>query len=660
MEILKYPYFQNTERIFKLADGVCPDAKYRLTEIIEYHNLLKFLKDKDFSNIYSGKNVNEYIAKINKLLSTYFHNKTKNEIIADLKFMFDANNSEGLQGNEKIIILNYQEDYLECFEKYNLSKKIDEKNLEETIQSLNIPAMILLRENYFNHKYPELMKKVFLSDARNIELLFDNYTDDYGKNKKKYYIPKNITKIEMYQLCQQYIENDITNSNYLKLIEQGIHDLTEMNIDGKLKLRAKEKIDKFEKAHFFNEDGTFINNGFSQKIVVHTRKEDYETEKSDMKVLIDIDWLKENHEPETLLNYLMHSEYFFTKNWILNLCSFPNFESSIFEKVFGIKTKKHYEASYYFLLKSKTIQLCFQAFETFLKSELDTRIEDLIHFFFTEYSEVNHQIKWLGLDFTKVDEKISIQVKNLFTVEENIRKQWKLFVMENEIDRNLFEFENTPKIKDLKSLTDKKYIYTNTNNNEINRILQLLFSDQAGISYVDENLHEDIFIDLILKHSVNINMLNNYQKQSVDFLNNNNIISIDVNGFVYLDTRQHNRIMILLCLYTFGVIHYYHNIEGINTIKAQKIEIDKMIAEGILTFENTLFSKPETDFLNYILNNSEFDNALALRNKYLHGSVTDDKYEDYLYTLIVLIVYVIKINDDLVLAEKSGFSCNIS
>lgn len=660
MEILKYPYFQNTERIFKLADSVCLDVNYRLIEIIEYHNLLKFLKDKDFSNISSGKDVDEYIPKINKLLSIYFHNKTKSDIVDDLKFMFDSCNSEGLRGDERIIILNYQEDYLECFEKHNLSKKIDEASLEEVIQSLNIPARILLRTNYLYQKYPKLMKKVFLSDAKNFELLFDNYTDNYGGNKKKYYIPKNITKNEMYQLCQQYIENEIANVNYLKLIEQGIQDLTEMNIDGKLKLRAKEKIDKIEKAHLFNKDGTFISNGFSQEIVVYTRKEDYEKDKSEMKGLIDIDWLKENHEPETLLKYLMHLEYFFTKNWILNLCSFPSFESSIFEKVFGIKTKKHYETGYYFLLKNKLIQLCFQAFETFLKNGLDTRIEDLIHFFFTEYSEVNYQIKWLGLDFAKVDEKISIQIKNLFTVEEHIRKQWNLFVTENEIDRKLFEFENTPKIKDLRSLTDKKYIYTNTENKDIDQILKLLFSDQAGISYIDENLHEDFFYELMLKHSVNINMLNNYQTQSIDFLIDNNIISIDINGFLYLNIKQHNRIIILLSLYEFGVIHYYHNIQGINTIKAQKIEIDEMIAEDILTFENTLFSKPEADFLNYILNNSEFDNALALRNKYLHGSVTDDKYEDYLYILIILIVYVIKINDDLILAEKSGFNCNVT
>lgn len=74
-----------------------------------------------------------------------------------------------------------------------------------------------------------------------------------------------------------------------------------------------------------------------------------------------------------------------------------------------------------------------------------------------------------------------------------------------------------------------------------------------------------------------------------------------------------------------------------------------MIEEGLLTCENTLFAKPEVDYLNYILNNSEFDNALGLRNRYLHGSIVEENEADYLYALIVLIIYVIKINEELIL-----------
>ena len=44
--------------------------------------------------------------------------------------------------------------------------------------------------------------------------------------------------------------------------------------------------------------------------------------------------------------------------------------------------------------------------------------------------------------------------------------------------------------------------------------------------------------------------------------------------------------------------------------------IDEYVSAGDLQYENTLFSRPEQDYLNYMLNKSEFSNGLDLRNKY--------------------------------------------
>ena len=123
----------------------------------------------------------------------------------------------------------------------------------------------------------------------------------------------------------------------------------------------------------------------------------------------------------------------------------------------------------------------------------------MINYFFTKYGEENFQINWLALDFTKPDEKMSIQTKNLFTLEEHIRKQWNLLVEEKEIEKDLFELENTPRVNSLKSFLNKKYIYLNQNNKDIQGILYLLFSDQSGIRYINENLSEEHFVKLILK-----------------------------------------------------------------------------------------------------------------------------------------------------------------
>ncbi|MDQ0362117.1 hypothetical protein [Breznakia pachnodae] len=665
MKKVKYPYFFNMERLIELAKNIDLEGNYNLIDILEFHNVLKFFININYPEAFPEQQVKDVKAKLCQVLPTYFENETEADIINDFKYMFNSSDSETLEeidkkikegtlehDSEKNCIPQYREDYLECFEKYNLAERIVEEHLEETIQDTELPIWLFLKTNYFIQNYPQMIKNLFLKDTRNVELVLNNYTSDFTGSKTKYYIPENITKKEMYQFFGEYIDNDFSNSNYLALIEQGIQGIKELNIDGKLKLKAKKKKEEIEKKLFYNEDGTFTDNGFSQKIAVYTDREKYESETLAFKCFIDLNWIKENKDPESLLNYLMYLEGFFTSNWISNLCSFPNHEASTIERSFGVKSQKHYETSFYFLNKNNLSLLSFKVFETFLRKELNTRVEDLINYFFTKYGEENFQISWLGLDFAKPDEKMSIQTKNLFTVEEHIRKQWNLLVEEKEIETELFELENTPRISSMKSFLNKKYIYVNQKNKDIQEILHLLFSDQSSIKYINENLSEENFVKLILKNRVNRHDFLNYQHQFIDLLIEKNIISIDEEEFLCVTIKQLTRITIFSNLYKFGVIHNYHVLDNTMILELQQCEVDEMIVEGILTYENKLFSKPETDFLNYILNNSEYDNALALRNKYLHSSIVNDNYEDYLYILIILVIYAVKINDELTLNEE--------
>lgn len=497
MEKVKYPYLWDIERLICLAENANIESHYNIIDILEFSNVLKFLINNTYSHTLSEQQIKTAKANINQIITLYFENRTQKDLIEDFKYMFDSNNVDQMDGqmkdtsleidSDKKDILNYREDYLECFEKFKLAQLINESSLESAIQNMELPIWLFLKTNYFIQNYPQIMKSLFLKRTGNFEILLDNYTNDYLGNKEKSHIPTNITKEEMYQFCIDYIKND-PNINYLGLLEQGIQGIKELNIDGKLKLKAKRKKEEIEKKIFYNEDGTFTSNSLSRKIAVYTNKKEYEKEDLDFKVFIDLDWIKENSEPETLLNSLLYLEYFFTSNWILNLCSFPNLEAPTLERLFGIKSQKHYETSIYFSNKNDLILLSFKVFDLFLKKELNTRVENLISHFFTKYSEKYFNVSWLSLDFAKSDEKMSIQTKNLFTVEEHIRKQWKLLVEEIKIDKDLFELENTPRINALESLLDKKYIYINPKNKEINRILNLLFSDQSSINYINENL----------------------------------------------------------------------------------------------------------------------------------------------------------------------------
>ena len=130
-----------------------------------------------------------------------------------------------------------------------------------------------------------------------------------------------------------------------------------------------------------------------------------------------------------------------------------------------------------------------------------------------------------------------------------------------------------------------------------------------------------------------------YQTESIKWL-----IS---RGVLYIDDQQNlslavEKCVILKDLYIHEVIcpHYY--------ISFRKT-LDNMISSGDLRFESTLFSKPEQDYLNYMLNKSEFDNGLDLRNKYLHGtnSLDEETQErDYNYLLLIVVLIIMKINEE--------------
>ena len=73
------------------------------------------------------------------------------------------------------------------------------------------------------------------------------------------------------------------------------------------------------------------------------------------------------------------------------------------------------------------------------------------------------------------------------------------------------------------------------------------------------------------------------------------------------------------------------------------------MSAGDIRYENALFSKPEQDYLNYVLNKSEFSNGLDLRNRYSHDTCSLDEKtqrQDYLEPLKIMVFIIIKINEE--------------
>ena len=85
--------------------------------------------------------------------------------------------------------------------------------------------------------------------------------------------------------------------------------------------------------------------------------------------------------------------------------------------------------------------------------------------------------------------------------------------------------------------------------------------------------------------------------------------------------------------------------------------IDRLESKNVVNSENSLFSRPEQDYINYFLNKSQFNNGPDLRNKYSHTQPISDLDEkqheqNYMIFLRLFIIVVIKINDDFCILDE--------
>lgn len=623
-----------------------------IISIVEIYNALKFIEMKIFVNEISIEEMKVASKVFKKKLNQFFKEVDKQDISDFFRLFFLWENIDFYEyRSEKIIFEDnldknnyqiYRKDFIECFEKYKLHEIINEKELQDIIEKYEISIEFFLRTNYFIDNYSSLIRKKYLESSKNIELLLTNYIDE-GRIIS---IPSSVSNKELYQLCERYIESEHADLNYLRIVSNGIQGFKEFVINPKIKAKAKKRAEQIETKILADKEHVF-----EQSICIYTEESEYNNSNVIFKSLIDVEFIKIEKLKENLLQYMMYFNGFFTDNWVLNLCSFPNIESTTLMRLFsGAKTKKNYETSIYFHNKNTLQLLSFKIYQKKLQEIHNYRIEELVVYFFSNYCKERFMIDWLPLDFSNQFEKLHIQTKNLFTLEEQIRKQWKLYVEENKVDKELFELEFTPSFSSLKSKLRRKNIYVNSKNENINQVLFLLFSDQSGIIYINEYIKGNDFIELLNKNKIKRSDFHSYQIAAIDFLINNEIVSLDSQQRIYLTQQQSWKILILQNIYQYGVDNYYylnHKVSSKKILKEKQKIIDQMIDDGLLNYEDTLFSRPEIDYLNYILNNSEFDNALGLRNKYLHGAVIEENEEEYYLALIIIVVYVIKINEEL-------------
>lgn len=256
--------------------------------------------------------------------------------------------------------------------------------------------------------------------------------------------------------------------------------------------------------------------------------------------------------------------------------------------------------------------------------------------------------------FPHEENNIKIKIQNLFVLDEAIKKQWYLYAKKTDLDPKLYRYVDTPTNDKLESILKYKYIYLNKENKDIMYFTFLLFSTQSGLSHINNELFEENLLLLLTVNDINFSQLHKYQVSKINNLIEAGIISLSEDDVLIFNDNQIIRIRILQSVYYNGVINFYYLFTGLSSTekKVYQQEIIKMINEKLLINTNSLLSIPEQEYLNFLLNDRDYDNSLRLRNKYQHAGELDDIPNDYYYGLIVIIIYINKINEELILSTK--------
>ncbi|MBC2080284.1 hypothetical protein HCA99_13725 [Listeria booriae] len=633
-----------------------------IEDAIEFQNVIKYID----ANIFSKEWESEYIEKAKKI---------KGKIQKSTAKYLGMLSREDILTSMLSLDRSYYDDFFWNFKQFKYGDKISETDFEQYFRSTNIPVWCLLKTSYFGEVYPMFLKNYLLSNSQSIELLLGNYSEG---NRGKLVFPENITKEDWNELVDLYINNPNSNMNYLGMLENPIKNLDKtkyFEILPKQKKIIKERLKKFSKSIASENSGVLasivvyiirkhyendvhearLNNEMSPKeaigrslmnnIMVSAGDSPPEQFSYTLRGLIDSEQITEAHKCLDIFKYIRQEYDFFSAGIISKLPSYPNNEMGSMAKTLGIKTDNSYHHDMHFWSKQQMAWLKINAISTLI-GEWGIRIEDIIEWYFVDYCKEKYDISWIPFDLPHSDETVGNKTATLFRIEEDIRKQFVVFSEEQEIDRNLVNETPTPSFGQISGLLEKKYAYL-SKNETAKTILHLLFSDQSTIRYINESLNGEEFTALINSYDLRICDFNEFQKAALQYLIDNKIIEENNKFLRFIDITK---IELLRNIYLFGATSFIH------ASSEEKVALDELERENIIVFDKSLYTKQESDYLNFMLNNKSFDNSWAIRNGYQHGLPyyeNSEQYEiDNAIALLVLIHDMIKIDDELALFYK--------
>jgi hypothetical protein len=612
------------EKIVEKVNNDAIDSEWGITDLLDFHNVLKYINIKRFSgHIVRGTSID---------IKTY-----EKKIKQKVGVFLGCHKDKFINLYDEIDFDNI-EDFFEVLESYKLYQRIEINDFRRFLEKENVNIYEILKFKRLTEYFNEAVKSVLLSDSRNADTILSMYLKE-----NDLYLPSSLNETEIVSLIGEYIDSQLVHINVLRKIIN-FPPNKGLSIPDKIKLHAKRKAEK-EEEKIFNNDTGIIESGV---VISYPNDQDeailFKTNGSTADIKVSRKWIEENTDYPTLWNNFIYLFRFVDDNMRLELDSKKS-ESSVLESVIRPQAEHLYYQSFTFYFKEMLSNAEIYSYLSVLNI-LGIRLEEMIEWFFDDYLKEEFHINDFIVKMPSSEASYFEKCRTILPEIDRVFKQYNTLIEDGVIDQELIQMSSSSfKIKDIKSFNKMKYVYSSSDWYKTASFL--LFSDQSSIFYLpnkDEKYGN--FFQLVNAEKLTRSDFQAYQLNSMQWLFDNDLICESNTGHIqFVDQRV---IYVLRELYYKEVISYWLCPEDIQVL------IEELSSRNLVHFETSLFSRNEQDYLDYYLNKSKFTNGHDIRNKYLHGTNTNDEkqYElDYYLILKLFVIILIKINDDLCIKE---------
>lgn len=568
-----------------------------------------------------------------KLKSAYLHYASiAKTYIKHCNIYFSNLNNNNIKCSHNIPMQLYQEDYWQLFNNTKLYYSIDKKIVKFLLYKLTPSLTAILKHPQIVNVYSREITCYIIKNQYSILFILDYYFTYNKESTKKFILPKELTSKILLWLINKKLSSNNISPQYLRLIENSTNST--LIIPDKMKVKAKRCRKQIESEILSTNSSMISNMKIVFKNIDELIKIDFQP--PNLTITLDKSWIDENN----------HNDYLFANLFIFYFICDINYRAKfIANKTDSTKLEdlisKPLGLNDYFQPLLSRIQedlahLFIMSYDKLLLTQ-NKRIEDLLKWFYTEFIAEEFHVHKFIFNSSSTNTTFIEKCRNLCSEIDSILKQYQLYYENNDIDRDLLEINSKPLLfSQLESYDKNKYAYI-VDTEYINS-MNLLFSDQSYLNLITKLLDTNkTFISEIINPTIDLFLtdFDESQKKLIKKLQQQQLIILNQQNQII---AKKNNIEVLKDFYENSCI----------CNKAYQKQLNKLNIE--CKYTNSLFSTSEVDYLNFILNKKQFPNGHDLRNKYIHGSQSQNEISqlnDYYLLLMIHCFIALKIYDEL-------------